>query len=158
MYLCKNLKTYDMRQFITETVPDYSLLDNHTGEIREFRRTRVVDVDEFIMFFFASIPELCKLEGLQLKILMCCWKNSSYNNVETEGNLVYNNRLLKDYVRECGINASDTTIDVCIHKLAEKGILMKKCRGVYMLNPEYFFRGRLAKKSRLELKVMTQGN
>lgn len=145
-----------MKAFVTETDPDYALVDKHTGEIKNFKRTIVVNVDEFIMFFFNSIPELVGLEGLHLKILMCCWKASSYNNVETEGNIVNNNKLLKDYIRQCGMDVSDNTVDVVISKLAKKNILIKKCKGTYMLNPNYFFRGRLSEKSKLELKIRTK--
>ena len=145
-----------MKAFVTEIDPDYALVDKHTGEIKNFKRTRVVNVDEFIMFFFNSIPELVGLEGLHLKILMCCWKASSYNNVETEGNIVNNNKLLKDYIRQCGMDVSDNTVDVVISKLAKKNILIKKCKGTYMLNPNYFFRGRLSEKSKLELKIRTK--
>jgi hypothetical protein len=86
---------------------------------------------------------------------MCCWKASTYNNVETEGNLVCNNKLLKDYIRQCGLDTTDGAIDVTIHKLAKENILIKKCKGTYMLNPKYFFKGRLAEKSKLELKMVT---
>ena len=144
-----------MESFVTQTDPDYSLLDVHTGEVLEWKRTRVVSVDEFIMFFFASMPDLFKLEGLQLKVLMCCWKHSTYNDVEREGNIVCNNKLLKDYIHQCGLNISDGAIDVIIHRLAKENILIKKCRGTYMLNPQYFFKGRLAEKSKLELRIVT---
>ena len=144
-----------METFVTQQDPDYSLLDNHTGEIIEWKRTRVVSVDEFIMFFFASMPDLFKLKGLQLKVLMCCWKHSTYNNVVEEGNIVSNNKLLKDYIRSCGLDITDSAIDVIIHNLAKANILIKKCKGTYMLNPLYFFKGRLAEKSKLELKMVT---
>ena len=147
-----------MDNFITQADPDYSLLDKHTGEVLEWKRTRVVSVDEFIMFFFASMPDLFKLEGLQLKVLMCCWKHSSYNDVEKEGNIVHNDRLLKEYIHQCGLNISDTAIDVIIHRLAKSNILIKKCRGTYMLNPQYFFKGRLAEKSKLELRMVTNSD
>ena len=141
----------------TITDPDYSLLDNHTGEILEWKRTQVVNVDEFILFFFASMPDLFKLEGLQMKVMMCCWKASTYNNVEKEGNIVNNNKLLKEYIRSCGLDLSDSAIDVIIHRLAKQNILIKKCKGTYMLNPQYFFKGKLAKRSKLELKIISEG-
>ena len=144
-----------MDTFVTQTDPDYSLLDNHTGEVLEWKRTRVVSVDEFIMFFFASMPDLFKLKGLQLKVLMCCWKHSSYNNVIEDGNIVHNDRLLKEYIRSCGLDITDSAIDVIIHNLAKVNILIKKCKGTYMLNPQYFFKGRLAEKSKLELRMVT---
>lgn len=144
-----------MKNYINETDPDYSLVDKHTGEVIEWKRTRVVSVEEFIMFFFASMPDLFKLEGLQMKVLMCCWQASSYNDVETEGNIVCNNKLLKDYIRQCGLDLKDSAIDVIIHKLAKEEVLIKRCRGTYMLNPKYFFKGKLAKKSKLELRMVT---
>lgn len=142
-----------MEVFRTETDPDFSLLDNRTGELLEWRRTRVVSIDDFIMFFFASMPELFKLEGLQMKVLMCCWKASTYNNVESAGNVVYNNKTLKDYIRSCGLNISDTSIDVVLSRLTKMNILIKKCRGMYLLNPEYFFKGRLSDRSQLLLSI-----
>lgn len=142
-----------MEVFRTDTDPDFSLLDNRTGELLEWRRTRVVTIDDFIMFFFASMPELFKLEGLQMKVLMCCWKASTYNNVESAGNVVYNNKTLKDYIRSCGLNISDTSIDVVLSRLTKMNILIKKCRGMYLLNPEYFFKGRLSDRSQLLLSI-----
>ena len=144
-----------MDNFVTQTDPDYSLLDRHTGEVLEWKRTKVVNVDEFIMFFFASMPDLFQLEGLHMKVLMCCWKASTYNDVETEGNIVYNGKLLKNYIRQCGLDISDNAIDVVIHNLAKRNILVKKCKGTYMLNPQYFFKGKLADKSKLELRMVT---
>jgi hypothetical protein len=75
--------------------------------------------------------------------------------VEKEGNIVHNDKLLKEYIHQCGLNISDTAIDVIIHRLAKSNILIKKCRGTYMLNPQYFFKGRLAEKSKLELRMIT---
>lgn len=143
------------KKYVKYKDPDYSLLDNQTGEIIEWNRTKVVNIDEFIMFFFSSIPELLKLEGLQMKVLMCCWKASSYSNTSIEGNIIYNNKLLKDYIRSCGLDITDRTIDVIIHNLSNRNIIIKKCRGVYMLNPDYFFKGKLTDKSKLELKIST---
>jgi len=146
-----------MKKFRTVTNPDYSLLDKHSGDVIEWKRTKLVTVDEFILFFFASMPELFKLEGLQMKVLMCCWKSSTYSTVEEEGNIVYNNKMLKDYIRNCGLQLNDASIDCIIYKLAKNNILIKKCRGVYILNPRYFFKGRLSEKSKLELKLVTAG-
>ena len=143
-----------MEVFKTETDPDFSLVNKQTGELLEWRRTKVVSVDDFIMFFFASMPDLFKLEGLQMKVLMCCWKASTYNDVESAGNVVYNNKTLKDYIRSCGLNISDTSIDVIISRLTKLNILIKKCRGMYLLNPEYFFKGRLSDRSKLQFSVV----
>ena len=113
-----------MSTFVTQADPDYSLLNEHTGEVIEWRRTKVVSIDEFIMFFFASMPELFKLKGLQLKVLMCCWKHSSYGAVETEGNIVNNNKLLKEYIRSCGLDITDgAAVEKTISDLQPDGVV-----------------------------------
>ena len=49
------------KKFKTEVNKDFSLLDNHTNEVLEFKQTRRVTLDEFIMVFFAGCPELLKV-------------------------------------------------------------------------------------------------
>ena len=43
------------------------------------------------MIFLLNIQDAFKLEGQHLKILMCCWKYSSFNPSSPEGNRVANN-------------------------------------------------------------------
>lgn len=146
-----------MKKYQTVTSEDYSLLDNNTGEILEFRQTRKVTVEEFIMIFFSSYPELLRLKGVPLKVLMCCWKMSSYNPTnETEGNVLHNNATFKEYCRTQGLETSDANIDNAISELAKKGFLLKKCRGEYMLNPNYFFKGSLSSRSKIEFNFTVE--
>ena len=144
-----------MDRFVTETSDQYSLLDRETGELLEYRRTRRVTMEEFIMIFFSSFPELFSLQGVHLKILMCCWKSSSYNEeCESEGNILHNNATFKNFCRQNGLDISDAMIDNGVSTLCKKGLLIKKCRGEYLLNPEYFFKGRLSDRSRLQLNIL----
>ena len=142
-----------MSRYVTEKSKDYSIVDNHTGELIELRQTRKLTLEEFIMVFFSSYPELFKLKGLQLKVLMCCWKHSSYNKEnDTTGNIVHNNASFKQHCREEGLKLSDASIDNNISSLCKTGLLRKKCRGEYLLNPEYFFKGTLSQRT----KILTQ--
>ena len=146
-----------MQKYITETSKDYSLLDNHTGEILKYRQTKKLTMDEFIMVFFASYSELFKLKGVQLKVLMCCWKYSAYNYENNEdGNIVHNNPSFKNYCREEGINTSDANIDNAISVLHKQDLLIKKCRGEYILNPRFFFKGKLSKRSKIQFNVVVE--
>lgn len=145
------------QSFVTNKSEDYSLLDNHTGEILDFYQTKKVSLDEFIMVFFSCIPKIMELQGSYLKILICCWKFSSFNPLNTtEGNIVPNNLRFKQYVRSCGINTSDANIDNAFSELRKKGFLIKMCRGEYMLNPEYFFKGTLSQRSKLRFSVVVE--
>lgn len=140
-----------MTRYVTTSTEDYSIVDNHTGELLELRQTRKLSLEEFIMVFFSSYPELFKLKGLQLKVLMCCWKHSTYNKEnDTSGNIVHNNTSFKEHCREEGLQLSDASIDNNISALCKVGLLQKKCRGEYLLNPEYFFKGRLSERSKIQ--------
>ena len=146
-----------MAKYVTETSENYALLDKQTGEILEYRETRKVTVDEFIMVFFTSYPELMKLTGVQLKVLMCCWKLSSFNPInEKTGNIVHNNPSFKDYCREEGVTAPDAGIDNAISKLCKKRLILKRCKGEYILNPEYFFKGTLSNRSKIDLRFIVE--
>lgn len=146
-----------MAKYITEKSDVYSLYDNITGELLEYKQVRKVSMDEFIMVFFTSYPELIKLSGVQLKILMCCWKLSSFNPLnETVGNIVHNNPMFKEYCREEGLNAPDASIDNAISQLCKKRLILKRCKGEYMLNPEYFFKGTLSNRSKIDLRFIVE--
>lgn len=146
-----------MARFITEKSEDYSLLDNHTGELLEYKQTRKLSLEEFIMVFFSSYPELFKLKGLQLKILMCCWKHSTYNKEnDLSGNIVHNNASFKVNCRKEGLDISDASIDNNISALCKAGLLIKKCRGEYLLNPDYFFKGSLSQRTKVLMNFIVE--
>ena len=146
-----------MARYITEKSKDYSVVDNHTGELLELRQTRKLSLEEFIMVFFSSYPELFKLKGLQLKILMCCWKHSTYNKEnDTTGNIVHNNASFKQHCKDEGLNLSDASIDNNISQLCKTGLLIKKCRGEYVLNPNYFFKGSLSQRTKMMMNFMVE--
>lgn len=144
-----------MARYITESSKDYSLMDNHTGELLEYKQTKKLSLEEFIMVFFSSYPELFKLKGLQLKVLMCCWKHSTYNKENTtEGNIVHNNASFKLHCREEGLTLSDASIDNNISALCKAGLLNKRCRGEYLLNPDYFFKGNLSQRTKIMMQFV----
>ena len=146
-----------MARYITEKSKDYSVVDNHTGELLELRQTRKLSLEEFIMVFFSSYPELFKLKGLQLKILMCCWKHSTYNKEnDITGNIVHNNASFKQHCKDEGLNLSDASIDNNISQLCKAGLLIKKCRGEYVLNPNYFFKGSLSQRTKMMMNFMVE--
>lgn len=161
MYLCtvnvKHTNFYIMAKYITEKSDAFSLLDNQTGEILDYKEVKKVSIDEFIMVFFASCPELMKLTGVELKVLICCWKKSSFNPVNDEaGNVVYNGPSFKEYCKEQGASTSDANIDNAVSVLCKKRMLLKKHKGEYLLNPEYFFKGTLSNRSKIDLRFVVE--
>lgn len=132
--------------------PDYAVVDKHTGDLTALKQTRTVTLDEFIMIFFAGCPDLLQLKGLHLKVLICCWKYSSYNpESEEEGNILHNDLMFKEKCKSFGLKAPAASIDNAISYLSKRNYLIKRCKGVYLLNPKYFFKGRLSDKSKIDI-------
>lgn len=148
-----------MTKYVTETSEDFALLDKQTGEIIDYSVTKKISLDEFIMVFFASCPKLMNLTGNHLKVLICCWKHSSYNpNNEESGNIVHNGPSFKEACKENGLDVSNAVIDNAISALCRKGFLIKRYRGEYLLNPEYFFKGKLSSRSKVRLNYIVDPN
>jgi hypothetical protein len=146
-----------MTKYITEKSDDYSVVDNHTGEILDLNFTKKITLDEFIMVFFSSCPELMNLTGNHLKVLICCWKHSSYNpENEERGNILHNGPGFKSACRENGLDISNAAIDNAVSALCKKGFLIKKFRGEYLLNPQYFFKGRLSNRSKVRVNYVVE--
>lgn len=146
-----------MAKYVTEKVEGWSLVDESTGELLEYKQTRKISLNEFIMVFFTSCPELMKLSGVELKVLICCWKLSSFNPLsEKNGNVIHNNQSLKRYCKEQGATISDANVDNAISVLCKKRMLLKRCKGEYMLNPEYFFKGTLSNRSKIDLNFIVE--
>lgn len=139
-----------MKKYIKEKSENYSIVDESTGELLDHYELRKIDIDAYITVFFSLIPEVMKLNGRCIKVLMCCWKKSSFDLLNEDGNLLHNNQSFKDYVRSTGCNISDGAIDNCISILSKQELLIRKCRGEYLLNPNYFFKGSLSNRSKLK--------
>lgn len=141
-------------KYITEKSNDYKLIDVHTEELLDYNQTKKILIEDFIMVYLASIPEMFCLQGQQLKLLMAIWRLSSFNKAWCEdGNIFLNDQSTKEAIRKMGLTMSDSSIDVGIHKITDKGLLVKLGKGKYLLNPKYFFKGTLSDRSHIRLSV-----
>lgn len=141
-------------KFETITNDGYSIVDNLSGELHEFKQVKKVSYDDFVLLFLSSIPEIYKLRGSEIKVLMACLKYSTFNpKGSAEGNFVYNDLDFKDSIRKDGLNLPDTTIDSYISRLTSKGFLIRRCKGKYLLNPRYFFKGTHSDAAKMSLTI-----
>lgn len=141
-------------KIVSQKSDDFLLVDKHTGELRDYYQTKKVPIEEFIMVYLASIPEMFVLQGQHLKLLMAIWRLSSFNQTLCEdGNIFINDQSTKEAIKRLGLKISNSGIDVAIHKITEKGFLIKMGRGKYLLNPKYFFKGTLSDRSHIKLSV-----
>lgn len=114
--------------------------------------------DEYIMFFIPNYKKLLELTGTELKLLFFCWFHSSkYNEGIVAGNIIYNDSTLKEKCHKAGLKATGSVIDNTFSKLHRKGFLLKICRGEYMINPLYAFRGSLKERNKLLTKLLKEG-
>ena len=97
-------------------------------------------IKEGVMLLPAAVPKLMQLHGVDLKVLVCCWKAASYNNRTNDGNIIYNNSVFKKICIEEGLDISSASIDNAISKLAKSRLLIRQHKGMYSLNPEYFIK------------------
>lgn len=140
--------------FTKITNPNLRVVNTSTGEIVSgVADVKCSSVDEFIMCFLGSIPQVTKLDGNTMRVLMWCWKFSSFNPSIPEANTIVNDRAFKDRIRSEGGDLSDSVIDKAIHTLNKEGMLRRRCKGNYFLNPNYFFRGTLSNRSQLQYNV-----
>lgn len=144
-----------MSRYVTDEVKGFSILDENTGELLKYKQTKKLSLEEFIMVYLASNVKLLRLKGLQLKVLICCWKYSTYNSANsTEGNIVHNGASFKQYCREDGLETSDVCIDRAFSQLCNMGLLIRKNRGEYLLNPKYFFKGELSQRTKINYNIV----
>ena len=147
------------KKIYTQTdIPEFKVVNTVTGEIISGISTvRCESIDEFIMCFLSSIREVAALDGNSIRILLYCWKYSSFNYNLPEANVIVNDKDFKNTIRKNGLDMSDAVINNCFMKLSKAEILIAKCRGKYILNPKYFFKGTLANRSKLQVNIIYDG-
>lgn len=143
-------------RYITVTSEDYQIYDKHTHELSDFKKTVKVPLDTFIMVYLSTIPQMFNLSGNHLKLLMAIWKLSVFNPEDSiDGNIFNNNKIAKEEIRDMGLPLKDSYIDKLISQLAKQGFLFKQTKSRYILNKDYFFKGKITDRTKLQLSVET---
>lgn len=146
------------KNFIKVNQPELSVVNTETGEIVKegINKIIAVDLDSYIMIFLNSLSGLYNLDGLEIKVLMGCWKKSLFAT-EYEGNIVVNDVEFKQSIINDGLDLSPASIDVYISKLTKKEMLIRIAKGKYMLNPKYFWKGVVNSRSKLLFELRYEG-
>lgn len=135
------------------------VVDQHVNEELNIRAIRKVkDYPEFIMIYLKDIAGFLQIDNAtQIQILSIIWKESTFNNPETnQGNTI---AILKDDKERWAeqLNVGVRTIDNAISALVEKDLLLREGRGKYKLNPKYYFKGTNADRTKI-LKLQVDYN
>lgn len=148
------------KKFRTIVDPNNIIVNKETGEIVGASIKRVCEKPEdFIKLYLTSIDDLLDLNQREFQILLVCIKSSQfYDEAEAKGNFFNNDARFKTNCRRIlDEELSDNNINVCISRLAAKKIIIRQSRGLFVMNPRYFFKGTITKKSRLELVATYEG-
>ena len=145
--------------------PTQIIVDKESGEVlRAVTKVVCETQEEFVKIYLNAIDELVKLDRRMIQILMLCLKEAKFcDEQHVEGNVVYNYAEFKNKCRQLPRKPeenelSDDAINTYMSRLASQKLLLRKSRGVFILNPRYFAKGKITPKTRMELIVQYEGN
>lgn len=120
---------------------------NGFGEVEYIKttRTKKVNAEDFIQVYLTDISGLFhNLSKSELTVLGWLWKYSTFADKEQVGSMIsLNGKLFEDIYTHA--NIEDQTVRNCLTSLKKKSYIIadKHHRGIYYLNPKFFFKGRL---------------
>lgn len=116
------------------------VVDRENGEIlrTEIITTKRVTAHKFVQLYLDDFGALMGIEGEgEYRLILWCAKNMNYETNE----VIIINTLKKRIAAECDL--SPYTINNAVSSLVRKNLLLRKDTSIYMLNPKYFFKGKV---------------
>jgi len=123
-----------------ETVKS-NFIDSETGEILDtdvqIKEHKIITAskDQFVFFYASFIGMLKGLNGVEIKLLMYCSLNCSFNT-----NLIALTGPVKETISK-EFDIAHGSIKNAIMRLVKKGILTRAGYATYIVSPEYFWKG-----------------
>lgn len=110
---------------------------------RNLSTVKQMKSDEFIQVYLTDMSGMMNITSKgELKVLLHFWKYSTYVKDNQIGNMVtINSRIMTEIANEMDVNIQSVRNIIVGLKKKELIISDKDCRGVYYLNPKYFFKG-----------------
>lgn len=119
-------------------VREITEVTNHTdGEVIQTTRQEMTMFDKeppYVKFYLQDIGRLNGLNGAEQKLINELVFNMGYNNI------VPSYKPVKEMIAE-KIGVAYNTLEAAIKELYKKGILIRKARGLYIMDPHLFGRG-----------------
>ena len=112
--------------------------------------------NDFVQVYLEDMIGLMKITSRnELRVLVWLWKCSAYITGNQIGNMIVANHILfKQITKSTGIRTQ--SIRNIISALKKKNLIIadKNGRGVYYLNPVYFFKGALSDRAKCYSKII----
>lgn len=126
------------KKISVERVDEDGVLHHETG----YERINVEGEPAFAKIYFGDVGRMFGLSPLTRDIMMLIVTKMGYGN----GEVYVSSGLKKEICEMLRVFSRDgkvslPTFNNCLYKLVGKGLLMKKDRGVYLVNPYVFGRG-----------------
>lgn len=141
-----------MKKILQETRTD---LVNEDGEVLRTEKTTIAYVEnepDYVKMYLKDILKLKDIQKAGNDVLFAILKRIDYSNE------IFLFAPVKRKIAE-ELNLKEVTISKSIEDLCKKEIIIRKERGVYVVNPFYFGRGKWEniKRIRLEIEYGTNG-
>jgi len=131
---------------------DSRVVNSETGEIVQETNTvtwQIPKEPNYVKVYLDQIVVLADLNGWIAKIL---WELVQQSGWANEGQLIIINASYKRLLSE-KLGLKVQTITNAISELAKKRIILKKDRGLFLLNPQFFGKGDWADVSKIRYQV-----
>ena len=131
------------------------------GEIlsAEITTIKKVTAEQFCQVYLKDNSEFYSLSKAESNVLSVAWLMSSYYSdpeFKFPGNRISCDKQFRDIVHN-KTGLAESTIKAAIASLAQKEMLLKdrEYKGIYYLNPDYFFKGKLSDRTKA-IKQITE--
>jgi len=124
-------------------------IDNKTGEIFETEIISKMQVDrepDYVKMYVKDIIRFKDLPTGMDKVLMAIISNMSYTNI------IFTYMPIKKFISS-NLNITVSYVNKCISHYIKTGLLIKVERGIYLVDPELFARGKWENINELRLSI-----
>lgn len=132
-----------------------NLIMTPDGEIVNMETTlKVDDIDNWCFLFLEALGAAKDLDGAEIRLLLGIWRFSTFNNkYDSRGNRFFVTKDSKKKLIENDYAKSESAVGKYINTITSKGYMIRICRGEYLLNPKYIFKGYLTDRSNVKLMI-----
>lgn len=122
--------------------------DKDTGEILgPVINTIYIQPENFSKLYNDSIDALLSLDPRALQVFLVATKYATFSEANGEGGSFFSNDTIfkENCKRLISENLKEKTINQYIYDLAKANIIIRRCRGTYLINPNCIIKGKMPK-------------
>lgn len=144
----------DSKKRISQEITS-QVVDNETGEISKEVKHQIAFVErepDYVKLYISDIFRLTDVPKSSNDIMLAMLRRMTYNN-----DIALFAPVKREIAKELGLK--EVTISKAIELFVKKSIILRKDRGLYIINPYFFGRGKWEdiKKVRLQIEYSKGG-